>query len=66
MSTINSHNYNKETKTLSLVFNYDTERTYFYSGVSAQRYARFKNAPSQGSYFMKNIRGKYPTACERN
>lgn len=66
MSTINSHNYNAKTKTLTLVFSYDVDRTYTYSGVSAQRYTAFKNAQSQGSYFMKNIRGKYPTNCERN
>ena len=66
MSTITNHNYNKATKTLSLVFSYDTDRTYFYSGVSSQRYTAFKRANSQGSYFMKNIRNKFPTTCERN
>jgi hypothetical protein len=66
MSTINSHNYNSKTKTLQLVFTYDVDRTYTYTGVSVQRYSRFKRATSQGSYFMKNIRDKYPTTCERN
>lgn len=66
MPTIHSHSFDAKAKTLTLVFNYDVERTYTYSGVSSQRYARFKSAQSQGSYFMRHIRGKYPTNCERN
>jgi hypothetical protein len=66
MSTINSHDYNAKTKTLTLVFNYDVDRTYTYVGVSPQRYSQFKRAASQGSYFQRTIRGKYSYTVEHN
>jgi hypothetical protein len=38
---------------------FTTGRTYDYSGVSAQRYTAFKNAPSLGRYFNKAIKNNY-------
>ena len=32
---------------------------YYYLGVTRQKVARFKNAASKGSYFVKHIKGQY-------
>ena len=49
--------YNKKTHVMLITFN--TGRSYSYFGVSLMRYEKLIIAPSKGSYFVSNIKGKY-------
>ena len=50
--------YDGDTKTLSVTFK-DGDQ-WEYSGVPAEVYGAFQRAPSAGSFFYRNMRGRYP------
>jgi hypothetical protein len=49
--------YNRIKNALTIEFK--SGKRYRYYNVSVQKFARFKNAKSKGSYFANYIRGKY-------
>jgi hypothetical protein len=55
--------YNAETKELTVVFK---RGTYVYQGVPAEVYEALKNSESQGTYYRKEIRGKYTSTKREN
>jgi hypothetical protein len=54
---INKADYDKTTKTLRVYFN--TGKDYSYYGVPETVWVQFKDAKSKGSFFSKQIKGKY-------
>lgn len=57
-SQIASIGYDAATNTLEIDFK--RGGVYQYSGFPAAEWARFKGAESTGSFFYRNIKGKYP------
>lgn len=57
-SNLSSAAYEPDTETLSLTFQDDS--TYQYMNVPGHVYRDLTLAPSAGSYFHRNIKGKYP------
>ena len=55
-SMIASTTYTPTNSTLLVEFTNDA--VYAYSGITQEEYADFKNAESQGKYFIANIRNK--------
>jgi len=56
-SNIQSIGYDKEIKTLVVMFK--TGNAYSYSGVSEEDFQKFDTAQSKGQHFAREIRGKY-------
>lgn len=55
-SNLDSHEYNPQTKTLTV--NFKSGKTYEYSGVSPQEYDAFDKAPSAGQHLHQFIASK--------
>lgn len=64
MATITEDNYNKETKTLTIVFGYDTEKVYTYKNIPAKIGQGLAKAESKGKFFHANIRPNYKANWE--
>lgn len=64
MATIESTNYDKVSKTLKIVFGYDTEKVYTYNNVPAKIAKGLDTAESKGKFFHANIRPKYKATWE--
>ncbi len=56
-SVIKSCTYEKKLKRLHVTFS--NNKVYTYSGLSYSRFNRLVNSDSVGTYFAKNIKGKY-------
>ena len=50
--------YDRNSRTLTIEFN--SRRTYLYSGVPQRTYEGLMGASSKGTYFSQNIRFKFP------
>lgn len=68
-TTINPHSsfieeakYEEKTKTLRLKIG---GAFYYYMGVTKQKFGRFRNAVSRGTYYSQFIKGKYKTIKRR-
>jgi len=59
-SNIKAIGYDLDTETLQIEFL--SGGIYQYWGVSQDTFNELKGAPSKGSYFAANIKGKYPYA----
>ena len=59
-SLINKVGYDPETKTLVIQMNNSSDR-YFYSDVPQATYDNLMDAPSKGSFYVKKIKGQYPS-----
>jgi len=58
-STITWADYDDDTQTLTITFK--NGGVYEYSHLDTKTYADFLDAPSQGKFFSRYIRDKYPT-----
>lgn len=56
-SVISEVDYDKDTSVLTVIFN--SGASYDYNGVPEDVYEDLINAPSVGSYFVRNIRNNY-------
>lgn len=57
---ITNAGYEPDTKTMAVQFK-NGGTVYHYAGVPENIYKEFQSASSQGSYFLQNIKNKYPT-----
>ncbi len=59
-SNIDRVEYDEPTKLLTITFK--EGRSWEYSGVSRETFRGLQHAPSAGSYFFRQIRGRFPEA----
>ncbi len=59
-SLLNKVGYDPETKVLAVQMNYSSD-VYLYQDVPQSVFDGLLAADSKGSYYVKNIKGKYPT-----
>ena len=59
-SLLNKVGYDPEAKTLVVQMNNSSDR-YVYSDVPQSVYDGLMDAPSKGSFYVKKIKGQYPT-----
>jgi KTSC domain len=58
-SAIRSMGYDPESRTLEVEF--QSGSIYDYFGVSSRLWASLQGAPSKGSFFARQIRGRFPS-----
>jgi len=58
-SAIRSMGYDPESRTLEVEF--QSGSVYDYFGVSSRLWKSFQGAPSKGSFFAREIRGRFPS-----
>lgn len=63
-SVLSTAEYNSKTLELSITFN--NGKTYIYYSFPSQVWESFKSSSSKGSFFTKNIKGKYLKPVEES